>query len=289
MLSTKEKRTKEQVLRLLDRAMEQEETLLENVKKLEADLSECRKKVTNPRHELEEMALPASKVSFRLDYYKTEEHAGYKGIIEHLSSRECRTFNGTQLDPIGEFVSQYVREGNWSAKHAEPESPALPLPEVPGEKVEAVKKERSPLLKRLLPEIFGSPAQDRPSKGKLTSQTRPVEALTTQPFWVIKPGSETPQRAIIKGQPMQILIPMPGLEVCIGQPCSVILTAISLEKKPQQTFHFQENGTPDQEKLKVTVRHFALDAGTYRLEVSMTLRAEPKQCYYKAHRLLIVQ
>jgi len=60
-------------MHLLDRAIEQEEALLEKVKSLETELADCRKKAENPRHELEEQALPKSKVSFRLDFYRMEE------------------------------------------------------------------------------------------------------------------------------------------------------------------------------------------------------------------------
>ena len=109
MLKTKEKRTKEEVLRLLNRAMEQEEGLLEKISILEAGLSQCRKKVKNPRCELDDMALPASKVSFQLDYYQTEEKASFKGIVEHLSSRESRTFEGNDAREIAGFVAQFVK------------------------------------------------------------------------------------------------------------------------------------------------------------------------------------
>ena len=100
-------------MHLLDRAIEQEEALLEKVKSLETELADCRKKAENPRHELEEQALPKSKVSFRLDFYRMEEKGPLKGIVEHLSSRESRSFEGDQWGEIGEFITQFVGVATW--------------------------------------------------------------------------------------------------------------------------------------------------------------------------------
>jgi hypothetical protein len=110
MSASKDKRTKEQIIKLLDHAMEQEERLGDKIKKLEAELAECRKKVEDPRHELTEEALPASKVSFRIDYYRTAAKSPLKGIIEHLPSRQSKSFEGEGADMISPFVSRFLHE-----------------------------------------------------------------------------------------------------------------------------------------------------------------------------------
>jgi hypothetical protein len=106
----KDKRTKEQILKLLDNAIEQEEQLGEKIKSLESELADCRKKAENPRHELTEEALSASKVSFRIDYYRTAENGPQKGIIEHLPSRQNKAFEGEGQETIGQFIGRFLHE-----------------------------------------------------------------------------------------------------------------------------------------------------------------------------------
>lgn len=126
----KDKRTKEQILRLLDHAMEQEERLSGKIKSLEAALAECRKKAEDPRHELTEEALSTSKVSFRIDYYRTAENGPLKGIIEHLPSRQNKAFEGEGQLVIGHFVNRFLSEedGNIKKKKNKKEEQA---PETP--------------------------------------------------------------------------------------------------------------------------------------------------------------
>ncbi len=112
----KDKRTKEQILRLLDNAIEQEERLSEKIKSLETELADCRKKAENPRHELTDEALPASKVSFRIDYYRTTENGPLKGIIEHLPSRQNKAFEGEGQLVIGHFMNRFLSEENGSTR-----------------------------------------------------------------------------------------------------------------------------------------------------------------------------
>lgn len=106
----KDKRTKEQILKLLDNAIEQEERLVNKINALETELAECRKKVEDPRHELTEGSLPASKVSFRVDYYRTKENGLLKGIIEHLPSRQNKAFEGEGQLVIGHFMNHFLHE-----------------------------------------------------------------------------------------------------------------------------------------------------------------------------------
>ncbi len=292
MSKSKEKRTKEQVMQLLDRAIEQEESLLEKVKALEIQLSDCRKKSENPRHELDEQALPGSKISFRLDYYCTEKKGPFKGIIEHLSTRETRSFEENGMNEIGNFVAQFVgtntrlqqRSNTSSNQKAHPTSP----PEIIEETIEAEKKGRTPLLKKLFPELFGSPSPIQPIPEPADPVPAP-EQLDSEPFWVLTEGHEDHQRTVRKGQSFQIQIPMQALSPFHGKPCSVSLSAKSLERKSAKTLEALEYCIPDQDLLRVPVRTLQLEQGVYRLVVSMTLRDEPRTAYYREDRLLIVQ
>lgn len=110
MSSSKDKRTKGQILRLLDNALTQEELLAEKIKALETELAGCRKKAADPRHELTEEAMPASKVSFRIDYYRTSDKSPLKGIIEHLPSRQNKSFEGVGQLIINQFMNRFLTE-----------------------------------------------------------------------------------------------------------------------------------------------------------------------------------
>lgn len=159
MSSSKDKRTKGQILRLLDNALTQEELLSEKIKTLEAELAGCRKKAENPRIELAEEAISSSKVSFRIDYYRTEKNGPLKGIIEHLPSREPRPFEGEGWEQIQNFIGRYLREESDTAgrkkavtKKEEPEPVVIAGAPALSEKTSpppAVKSEGSSLLQRL--------------------------------------------------------------------------------------------------------------------------------------------
>ncbi len=106
----KDKRTKGQILKLLDRAMEQEERLVEKIKSLETQLTDCRKKADDPRSELAEEALAGSKVSFRIDFYRTAAKSPQKGIIEHLPTRQNKAFEGEGIEIIRHFIGRFLNE-----------------------------------------------------------------------------------------------------------------------------------------------------------------------------------
>lgn len=106
----KDKRTKGQILKLLDRAIEQEERLVEKIKSLETQLTDCRKKADDPRSELAEEALAGSKVSFRIDFYRTAAKSPQKGIIEHLPTRQNKAFEGEGIEIIRHFIGRFLNE-----------------------------------------------------------------------------------------------------------------------------------------------------------------------------------
>jgi len=287
----KEKHTKEQMMRLLDRAIEQEESLLEKLKILESELADCRKKRENPRHELDEQALPGSKVSFRLDFYRTEEKGPFKGIIEHLSTRESCSFEGTRMNEAAGFVAQFVGTGANLPELLESTSHPMTRPTFPPEIIEnaleSEKKERSPLLKKLFPEFFGTPAA-LPPKLEIAKAAPIPQQLETGPFLVLTEGAGTHQRAVRSGQAFQIQIPMHALDVFQGKPCSVSFFAKSLEKKTAQPPEMVAYLTPNQDPLNIPVPALQ-EQGVYRLVVLMALRDEPQKSYYREGRLLIVQ
>ena len=56
--------------------------------------------------------MPASKVSFRIDYYRTSDKSPLKGIIEHLPSRQNKSFEGEGQLVINHFMNRYLTEEN---------------------------------------------------------------------------------------------------------------------------------------------------------------------------------
>ncbi|GAB4496094.1 MAG: hypothetical protein OHK0019_27150 [Saprospiraceae bacterium] len=182
----KDKRTKEQILKLLDKAIEQEERLSEKIKSLETELAECRKKAEDPRAELTDDALPSSKVSFRLDYYRTAKNGPLKGIIEHLPSRETKVFEGEGRDAISQFMSRFVSEEKGAVKKKKSvtvqQTEKMPTPKVPvlntkteSPIVEAVPHEEQTheantveRMEKSKPERLSAPETPKASSGKRT-------------------------------------------------------------------------------------------------------------------------
>ncbi len=108
--NSKDKRTKDQILQLLQHALAQESLLRENISVLEAELSACQKKVENPIQTFGEEAFPSSKTSFRIDYYRTSDKGSLKGIVEHLPSRTHKSFSGDGLLIFSKFMAKFLPE-----------------------------------------------------------------------------------------------------------------------------------------------------------------------------------
>ncbi len=130
----KDKRTKDQLLLLLDNALVQEEKLSDQIADLQAELDELRKRNANPHAGQVEEALPSTKIPFRLDFYRTTHDGPLKGIIEHLPSRQKRTFEGDGRSVLQAFIGQFIQEittennANPNAPGEEaPADPALPV------------------------------------------------------------------------------------------------------------------------------------------------------------------
>ncbi len=179
-----DKRTKGQVLRLLDHAIQQEEKLAEKIQALENQLSECQKRAEDPRYEITESAIPASKVSFRLDYYRTEKKGPVRGIIEHLSSRESKSFGSEDgFETIQQFVGKYLPV---KTRHKEkPIAPPSPFLEKTPAEAAAVQPEAAaemdaqPVAQVLENE---QPAEAAPAQPEVAAEVRPVATvLETEP------------------------------------------------------------------------------------------------------------
>ncbi|MFN0216801.1 MAG: hypothetical protein ACKVT2_21300 [Saprospiraceae bacterium] len=287
MSASKEKRTKEQVIRLLDRAIEQEETLLENIKSLEAELSECRKKAENPRYELDEQSTPGSKISFRIDFYRTEKNGSLKGIIEHLQTRENKSFDGGKLDEISCFLAPYLGSEalGESPKPSSQNNPPLVIAQTaPNEE----NGEYSPLLRKLFPERFGA----KPNLPSIPEPAAPGSAavrLSAGPFSILTPEQTDHHRSLHKYQGFQIEIPIKGLKEFEGNLCRIKVAVESDKFNNSQTFETSEFCTPGQAAMRISVPGLPLDQGVYRLVVFITPQEEPHKAYYRESRILIVK
>lgn len=146
----KDKRTKDQILRLLDRALEQEEKLSGKITALEMELQACKKQLENPMQEFAEEALASSKTSFRIDYYRTSAKGPLKGIIEHLPSRTNKSFSGDGMRIVSKFMGKYIPELRHATTIQTAKTDFSTVPETPQKHDEAMPEVSRPrLLDRL--------------------------------------------------------------------------------------------------------------------------------------------
>lgn len=127
----KDKRTKDQILRLLDRALEQEEKLGGKIAALEMELASCKKQLENPAQEFAEEALASSKISFRIDYYRTSAKGPLKGIVEHLPSRTNKSFSGDGMRILPKFMGKYIPELRQTTAPQTVKNEPVPIAEMP--------------------------------------------------------------------------------------------------------------------------------------------------------------
>lgn len=142
----KDKRTKEQILHLLGNAIEKEERMGEKILQLETELADCRKKAEDPRYELTEEALAASKVSFRIDYYRTSAESPLRGIVEHLPSRQKQAFEGEGQEAVPQFIALFLNEEKGAPK---PKTAARPETEPDVQGLVQTEMTKPTLLERL--------------------------------------------------------------------------------------------------------------------------------------------
>lgn len=154
----KDKRTKGQILKLLDRAIEQEERLVEKIKSLETQLTDCRKKADDPRSELAEEALAGSKVSFRIDFYRTAAKSPQKGIIEHLPTRQNKAFEGEGIEIIRHFIGRFLNEEKGKKKK------------------DTADKRTDPEMRQVAEPVVMDPAEMEAEPGIMESREELVEA-----------------------------------------------------------------------------------------------------------------
>lgn len=117
MVQQKDKRSKEQLLQMLGDALQREEALADKVRELE---EKAALQARTPRQVFADDALPASKIPFRIDYYRSEENGGLKGLIEHLPTRENLSFSGKGFADIENFITRFLPESAEAPTHAAP-------------------------------------------------------------------------------------------------------------------------------------------------------------------------
>jgi len=100
-----DKRTKPQILQALEEALGREEMLMGQIEMLQHQLGACQKPENGERIEISEEPLTATKIPFRIDYYRTTEKGPLKGIIEHLPTREKKSFKGDGREAIAGFIT----------------------------------------------------------------------------------------------------------------------------------------------------------------------------------------
>jgi len=296
----KDKRTKEQILSLLDRAMAQEEKFSEKIKALEAQLAECQKRADNPRYELTESALSGSKVSFRLDYYRTEKKGPLKGIIEHLSRREHQSFSGDGFDAMQAFIGKYLPV---KARTKAPLTPSAPIvaPSATEPVAEEAKiPEPTTLEESPTPPLLPGAASSAPGAARLSTRIRnllsdmaPTEAPIESPAMAAAQRKASKITGAVfsiltkERNGLQVEIPTDGLDDFRGQACHASLWVEVLESGHR--FQHTETCVPDEQPLRLPQQSLALAPGGYRLTASLHLMADPRKVYYKESRLVVVQ
>jgi hypothetical protein len=197
---SKEKRTKEEILRLLDRALAQEENQAQKIRDLEAKLLDCQQKAENPRGELDTGALPASKIAFRIDYYQTVHDNTLKGIVEHLQSRATMSFHGEGIEAITRFMSGYLVKN--SAKSGK-KSANSPVQEISP----AVQPEPAALTQTIEPELVAEAPPPTPVKQKTPQQENFSLHLIDS---VQNPGNGSPSIQVVLPDGLLAQLPKDG-------------------------------------------------------------------------------
>jgi hypothetical protein len=271
--TNKDKRTKEQILHLLDRAMEQEEQFAEKIASLEKELAECRQKAENPRHELLEEALSSSKIPFRIDYYRTAANTPLKGIVEHLPTRESRSFTGDGLDEIRGFLSQFLPQKPAAT------TPTSVLPTHLSDKKRAAepppapeKRAPSDLLRKILPDMFAPPPA-------------PVEVAPAPILAPVRIDAEMFE--VSESSNFWVEIPLKGLEAFEGKPCAATLIVERLENGENR--RLTEECVPTGEKLRLPAQRVHLGQGAYRITALLALLDNPRKVHYRESRLVVVR
>lgn len=285
---TKEKRTKEEILRLLDRALEQEELQAKKILALESALQECRKKAEDPRAELNETALPASKISFRIDYYRPAETSPVKGIVEHLPSRTTCSFNGDGFEEIARFVAQFMPQNNPNVAHKKKKEPVdIGLKTVHTTSPEPVAAPGhtvvSPLLHKLMPDLF----PEKTSLPIANDELIPANRLMAEAFSIVGQGKHTHTGSLHKSEPFQIEIPTGELTEFYNRPCTLRLHLESLETG--NNIIITDTCMPEPGKPIIPHKPLVLqETGAYRVTAVLTRADDPRSAYYRESRLLVV-
>lgn len=252
----KEKRSKDEILKLLNKAFQQEEIQAKTIRKLESELEECKKRMENPREEFTTIALETSKTSFRIDYYRTSKSGPMKGIVEHLPSHASLPFVGNGFEKIAEFVGRYL-----NIEHAKPpQTPATSLVKL-----------RSGTKKQ--PQKTGKTASDR--EKRQATQSAPADNDKKQgserPFCIVSPANLKYENSLPAQAPFFIKIPSTELAGLLDKPCLLQICIEDLET--DGNLCLTEFITPHKGVLRLPSTPIQLaQAGAYRVTAKLTLR-----------------
>jgi hypothetical protein len=320
-MKNNDKRTKGQVLRLLESAIEQEERMGDQIKSLENALAECQKKVNDPLAELTDNALAGSKISFRIDYYKTAEKGPLKGIIEHISSRQRQTFSGEGSKTYTAFIGKYLPE---SKAKVQPEKASI-LPQPQANKIVPVQEinknniltpennegmaqnsvlplpvqgieqsmdsayHASPLLQRALADIFQEKAKAKTVEIEraITLEKKPnIQIAASDQLQIIPEGQKKHYGQISTQTKFQVEVPLADLLPYTNKDCSATLLCENLETGETRSIHEQCNISKS--SLRLPASGTTLPLGGYRLTAVLRIRDGQNSVQYRERRLLVV-
>ncbi len=252
----KDKRTKEQILQLLDHAMEQEEKHAQKIQALENQLAECQKRADDPRYELTDEAIAASKVSFRLN------PASYPPSL---------TSPARQPEPVAPATPSVE-----SPDHQQPQMHTAPV-----SLGQLSQRVRSLLSDMVVHEEVVEPA--------LSDAATPRQAIKlTAPACSVIAGGEPQHQGVLQaGQHFQVEISMEELGAFCGEPCRAALLIKNLESGHDH--RLSEACIPGSRALRLPRQPIQLTTGAYRFTAVLSLDADPRKVYYKESRLLVVQ
>jgi hypothetical protein len=292
-MKNNDKRTKGQVLRLLENAIAQEERMGKQIESLESALADCKKKVEDPLAELTNEALAGSKISFRIDYYKTAEKGPLKGIIEHIPSRQRQTFSGIGFSKCNKFVEKYLPEEKTipAQKQEKPAVlPSIPIPAVLAAPApaQAPPKGTSTLLRRALPDIFKENADGAVLTASVAAEDKFVVHLKPkEQVQIVLEGKQGHQGQVTTTSRFQVEVPSSDLAPYAGKPCSVTVLAENLETG--ETDAQREQQLVAKSGLRVPTTGMSLPIGGYRLTTVLRIRDEKNEVHFRESRLLVVQ
>lgn len=287
MSASKDKRTKEQLLQTLSEVLSQEEMWSEKIQSLEIQLADCQKQLEYYNAELNLSDLPSSKIPFRIDYYKTSEQGAFKGVIEHLPSRQKKSFKGAGFRAVADFLQKYL-PAETLKEAAEPERPAALAPRQAAG--------ASTLLQRLqngyLEETFL--ADHPPAASRAQELPPPLPLALEEPLGVVlyvaPEGMPEHAGVLAATQGFRVDIPTAGWPQAV-QDCAVLNVRLTAENMETGDRRYLADTKMRRERdgwFSFPVPADSLPPGAYRLRASIASPSNPGLVLGKGKRALLV-